>query len=256
MNEKEKFAPVLNQPVTASAEAGGCPPGVGNSDFFSRVDALSPTHAREEFDVAAPSAQVFPHNEILSFKNQKTEEHVEEEELKWYVMRSTYCREQKAKALLEADGIECYVPTREERTEKDGVVKQKTVSLVHNFIFVHSTKSVLDPWKHLHEDNAGLRYYIDKSTRKPMLISDKAMHDFILVTQSTDESLLYLDNPDVVLEHGQRVEVILGLFKGVQGYVLRIRKDRRVVVTLQGLVSVALATMPMSYFKKVEGTKG
>lgn len=123
------------------------------------------------------------------------------------------------------------------------------MALVHNLIFVYTTREALDPWKRLHESDAALRYTIDKSTNKPMVVSDKAMEDFIRVTQEANDSLLYLDNPSIILTKGQKVEVVAGPFKGVQGYILRIRKDRRVVVTLNGLISVALATMPMDHFK-------
>lgn len=167
----------------------------------------------------------------------------------WFVMRSSYSREMKARELLERDGFECYVPTCQERVERNGKIEQRTVAVVHNLIFVHSTREALDPWKRLHEEDAALRYTIDKSTQKPMIVDDKSMEDFMRVIAQADDSLLFLDNPGIILTKGQKVEIILGPLKGVQGYILRIRRDRRVVVSLHGLVSVALASMPMSHFK-------
>lgn len=169
----------------------------------------------------------------------------------WFVMRSSYSREMKAKDLLDKDGFECYVPTRQERIERNGKIEQRTVAVVHNLLFVHSTREALDPWKRIHEEEAALRYTIDKSTGKPMIVDNKSMQDFMRVIAQADDSLLFLDNPDIILTKGQKVEIILGPLKGVQGYILRIRRDRRVVVSLHGIVSVALAAMPMSHFKAI-----
>lgn len=229
MNEKTNNAPDFTSQVAAPAHADGCPQVVSHEEFLKHKSELE--NAAET--VAEP-------------------EENERDKYQWYVMRSSYCRELKAKALLEADGFRCYVPTQTVREEKKGEVKTKTKAIVHNLVFIYTTSNIIEPWKKLHEDDAGLRYYMDKSQGKPMVIEEKTMEDFIRVTQDSDEGLLFLDNPDVVLTHGQPVEVILGPFKGVQGHVLRIRKDRRVVVSLNGIVSAVLSTMPQSYFKIIK----
>lgn len=172
----------------------------------------------------------------------------ESEPVRWFAMRSSYCREMKALELLQRDGFECYVPLRTERIEKGGVVTQKDVPVVHNLIFVHSTRDLLTPWKRLHEADAALRYIIDKATDKPMIVPDRAMNDFIRVTRDSND-VLYLDDPSVCLTAGQRVEVVAGPFKGVQGQIVRIRRDRRVVIDIEGLIAVALASMPREWFK-------
>lgn len=175
------------------------------------------------------------------------------EQPKWYAMRSAYCREMKARELLQNEGIECYVPVKVVKVERSGTEVTKNVPLIHNLIFVRTTREKMDPWKQLHEEDASLRYMIDKSTRRPMVVSEKAMDDFIRVTQSSQsDELVVLDHPEVVLEKGQRVEIIEGPFKGVRGHVLRIRRDRRVVVSIEGLLAVAMASMPMNHFQVVE----
>lgn len=166
-------------------------------------------------------------------------------------MRSSYSRELKAQALLQKDGIPSFVPTQTKRKIIQGEVVDRQEALVHNLIFVRSTRNQLDPWKRLHEGDAALRYIIDKSTSLPMVVPEKAVNDFIRVTSEANASLIYLDNPDIVLTKGQKVEVVVGPFRGIQGYILRIRRDRRIVVTLNGLVSVALATMPKEYFRLI-----
>lgn len=164
-------------------------------------------------------------------------------------MRSAYGREMRAKKMLEEASFKCFVPLHRVREERNGKITTKVVPVVRNLIFVHTTREALDPWKRYNEEGAALRYTIDKSTQKPMVVTDKAMSDFIRVTKESDDSLIYLDNPDVVVTKGQRVEIIVGPFKGIQGHVVRIHRDRRVVVSIKGLVAVAMASMPQSHFR-------
>lgn len=173
------------------------------------------------------------------------------EMIHWYVMRSAYGREMKAKQLLEDDAIECYVPVQKKKVKKNNEVVSQEVPVVRNLVFVRTTRKIMDPWKQTHEIGASLRYTIDKSRRKPMIVSDKAMDDFIRVTRDASDSILYLDNPDVAIAKGQRVEVVVGEFKGVQGHILRIRRDRRIVVSLDGVIAVAMASMPRDHFRLI-----
>ncbi len=161
----------------------------------------------------------------------------------WFVMRVTYSRELKAQALLNSEGVECYVPMRRECTE-NGV---STVPAVHNLLFVRSTRAFLDDWKQKAEGICPVRYAIDKATRQPMLVPDRQMEDFIRVTGTADA--LYLDNPNVILEKGMDVEVCAGPYKGVQGRLIRIRRDRKVVVGIPGLLAAAVSGIPLAWLK-------
>lgn len=146
----------------------------------------------------------------------------------WFVLRATYSREHKAEALLRAEQVDTFVPPT-----------------IHNLLFAYSTREFLDAFKRRNEETCPLRYMIDHARRRPMVVPTKDMEDFIRVTREMTD-LLYLDTPSVVLEKGQPVEIIRGPYKGVRGYVLRILRDRRIVLTLEGLVSVALNGIAIS----------
>lgn len=172
-----------------------------------------------------------------------------EPELQWFVMRSTYSREMKAKVILERDGIECYVPTRKIRRFEGGKPIDENVPLVHNLVFVRTFRDFMDIYKRRIETTCPLRYAIDKSTAKPMIVREKEMQDFMRVTQEASDSIRYLDDPEELLRKGQDVEIITGPFTGVQGKIVRFHRDRRVVVSLAGLMAVAMSSMPISWLK-------
>ena len=169
-------------------------------------------------------------------------------EMRWFVMRVTYSRELKAQKLLQEEGVECFIPMLCERNNE----KKSYVPAAHNLIFVYSSRDFLDNYKRKVESVCPLRYMMDRSTNLPIVVRDKEMEDFIRVTADMDEGVLYLDNPSVVAEKGTPVEIVSGPFKGVQGKLLRIRRDRKVVLQLAGLIAVAADGIPMEWCKVIE----
>ena len=72
-------------------------------------------------------------------------------------------------------------------------------------------------------------------------------HDFVLGDIVT---LLGDDRPEYHM--GDRVVVTQGPFKGAEGHIKRIKKDRRLVVTIPGVVAVATAYIPPDFLKKID----
>ena len=93
---------------------------------------------------------------------------------------------------------------------------------------------------------------MDKSTGLPMVVRDKEMDDFIRVTKENDEGILYLDNPSAAVTRGTPVEIVCGPFKGVRGKLVRIRRNRKVVLQLAGVVTVAVDGIPMQWCRVVD----
>ena len=169
-------------------------------------------------------------------------------DMKWFVLRVTYSRELKAQKFLQEVGVECYIPMVCERNAE----KKCYVPAVHNLIFVHSSRDFLDDYKRKVENDCPLRYMMDRSTGFPMVVRDKEMEDFMRVTKENDEGIFYLDDPSAVVTKGTPVEIVCGSFKGVQGKLLRIRRDRKVVLQLAGLIAVAVDGIPMEWCKVIE----
>lgn len=170
-------------------------------------------------------------------------------DFQWFVMRSTYSREMKAKEILEHDGIECYVPTKRVRSFDGEEACDSDLPLVHNLIFVRTNRDIMDSYKRCLEFTCPIRYAIDKSTSKPMVVRDKEMEDFMRVTKEASDSIRFLDDPEQLLQKGQDVEVIHGPFTGIEGKIVRFHRDRRVVVSLAGLMAVAMSSMPITWLK-------
>ena len=87
--------------------------------------------------------------------------------------------------------------------------------------------------------NIPMRYIMDREQRLPIVIPDSQMRSFILVAGTYEESIVYVEPAELQLIKGQKVRVIGGVFEGTVGEFVRIRRDRRVVVNIEGVMAVA-----------------
>jgi transcription antitermination factor NusG len=51
---------------------------------------------------------------------------------------------------------------------------------------------------------------------------------------------------------GQRVRVINGIYKGAEGYIKKIKSDRKLLVALNGVAVVAVSYIPSAYLESLE----
>ncbi|MGL5894027.1 MAG: UpxY family transcription antiterminator [Bacteroidales bacterium] len=172
-----------------------------------------------------------------------------ERNTKWYVMRVTYGRELKLKEYLDSISVSSYIPMHYVNDPKDQD-KKKSVPIIRNLIFILSSRIRLDEIKS-REDIPPTRYIIDKSTNKPMIVDNRAMDDFIKVSSSSEKGIMYLSEIERLLGRGDRVRITSGIFEGIEGEIVRIKRDRRVVVSIKGLIAVATTFIHPSQLQKI-----
>ena len=161
------------------------------------------------------------------------------DESKWYAIRVTYSRELKFQAHLQDAGFQTFVPMCRRTFEKNGKKEQKIVPAVSNLCFVKASKPDLDDFMRQMGEACPARYIWDKSTRLPIVVPTKAMEDFMKVSLSMIDDVIYLQEISAKLREGQRVRVKAGPFEGVEGIVIRVKRSRRVMVELPGMLAIA-----------------
>ena len=166
----------------------------------------------------------------------------------WYAMRATYRRELIAKALLDQSDIENYIPMYRRTKMCGGRKKQVMVPAVHNLIFVHSTKEIIQEFK---KNVPFLQYMMDKSKGpevSPIIVPDKDMESFMKVIHVCQEDVEYMPVGDRCYPAGAHVRINGGQLDGVEGVLVRTgkSKDKKLVVTLNGVLSVAATISPSS----------
>ena len=188
-------------------------------------------------------------------------ENVPAEEVQWYVLRVSYGRAEKANDLLSAKGIETYLPLHTIYKEVNGKRKKQRVPMLPNFLFVHTTLSILESLFKLSPDSRFISFYYDHFNKKsdgknpPLVVPANSMDNFINLTSVDDEHILLIDEVNGTYKQGDYVHIIDGPFKGIEGRVAKITGQKRVIVELPGLCSVATAYIPKAFLLQLEHTK-
>ena len=160
----------------------------------------------------------------------------------WYAMRATYRREPDAMRLLEKEHLGCFVPMQYKISIKKGKKVRVLVPVIHNLVFVHACPSDL---KRVKSQVTYLQYITDTRSGEKIIIPDNEMQRFIAVAGTYNDHLLYFQPEELNLSKGTKVRVTGGDFEGQEGVFLKVKgaRDRRVIVAIQGVIAVAMATI-------------
>lgn len=175
-----------------------------------------------------------------------------EESVEWYAIRVTYCREMKLKDILNSRNIENYIPVQYKEVILNGKKKTVLQPVIRNLVFVRTSRKVLDAVKLDIEGIIPIRYIYNKATKAPIVISEKEMRQFIAVSGMLDQQLIYVPLENCNLKRGERVRVLGGVFEGIEGEIVRIKNDRRILVSISGFMGVATGFIHPSLLQKID----
>lgn len=174
------------------------------------------------------------------------------EQNRWYPLRVTYGRELKLKDRLDKLQLASFIPMTYKQIEKDGRRRRALVPAINNLCFVHATRCAIDDLRSQLKETIPFHYIWDRATSLPIVVPDKAMDDFIRVSSSIDDDIIYISDVSPLLKSGQKVRVIAGPFAGIEGKVVRIRKAKRVMVELPEMLAVATTYIRPEWLESVD----
>ncbi len=168
------------------------------------------------------------------------------DEARWYALRVFKGHIFQIKKEAEKKQIGTYMAMRMEEDVVDGHMRSREVQIVPSLLFVHTTAKALKQFKELYPDD--FMIYRDRGETEPTPIREKEMELFMYIT-STDHGKDIECYEGPVL--GDQVEVTDGIYKGARGVVKRIKRDRKLLVVIEGVAVVAISNIPISYLKKI-----
>ena len=185
----------------------------------------------------------------------------------WLVLRVTYGRILKAKTLVEAKGMEYYIPLRYKEIKKQGKKRILTEPLLPSLIFLYATVEQVEALLHdnkvvSNDSRALLSYYYNHTIHRqdnpdrnpPLTIRDEAMTNFIRLTSIKNPHIIPVTSNNIQFKLGENVIVTEGEFKGVHGRVARIAGQQRVLVELFDGCLVATAYVPKEAMRIIKDT--
>ena len=207
-----------------------------------------------------PSVRVAPETlpEAISSQTGVSVRYVPVPDKRWYVLRASYGREQKASDYIVEDGTFVYIAKRYAHKIVNGKKKKVQEILIPNLLFVYTTKEKAEEYV---KDTPALSYlsyyynhFVQDETWKnpPLTVSCKEMENFIIATSNKSEHLRFVDESQCHFKSGEKVKVTDGLFKGVEGRVARVSGQQRVVVSLSQVGLVATAYIPTAFLQIIE----
>ena len=173
------------------------------------------------------------------------------EGLHWYALKVFYNRVVYLKSLLEKEGKETYVPLHTVEQYESGRLTYVEKQLIPSLLFVRCEEQWLVDFKHGH--NADFMFYVAPQSNLPGAIRDEEMRSFILVTSAdAGRKVKYFGADAPEYRTGDRVRVIEGIYKGAEGYIKRIKKDRKLIVSVTGVAVVAVSYIHPDYLEKID----
>ena len=192
---------------------------------------------------------------------------MEEQEVKrnWYALKVFYNKVFFIEEALQKEHLEVYFPvkkvrvaqsalrrvddsTRYERIGDKAVLRR--VPVVNSLLFVRASEEEIKQVQKLVYGHA-LVYYNAERTG-PAVIPDRQMAIFRMVASSGADGLEFFSDESIVnYKQGDKVRVKEGPLKGAEGYIKRIKKDRRLLVAIEGFVAVATSFIPPQFLEVI-----
>jgi transcription antitermination factor NusG len=192
----------------------------------------------------------------------------------WYALKVFFNKVFDIEDLLAGAGFETYVPVRkvelkgeeflrvkrrlalqdddrnDRKYEQVGPRIYRRETVVTSLAFVKASEEDL-PWIRNQLEGKGF-VYMTADRKRPAVIPDRQMAMFRLVASSGEEGLEFFSEERLVnYAQGDRVRVKEGPLKGAEGYIKRIRRDRRLLVAIEGFIAVATSYIPPELLEKV-----
>jgi len=194
--------------------------------------------------------------------------------LNWYALKVFYRKAFELEAQLNEMDLETYIPVRKvqlkgeehfraarrlatpDETRHDnqfiqaGPVIFKRVPIVTSLLFVRAPEERIPEIAAVVYGKGFIYRSVDGKSFS--VIPDKQMAMFQLVCSSGEKGLEFYSDEDMTrYKSGDKVRVLEGPLKGAEGYIKRIRKDRRLLVAIEGFIAVATSFIPPQFLEKV-----
>lgn len=172
----------------------------------------------------------------------------------WYAFKIFFGKGKPIKYYFESKNFEYFYDVELRYWDKnDKRQKSKEVPVIPNLIFLHSTRAEAEETERMFLNKIML--YRDKDAenrRVPSRIPEREVRIFKIVATSGIEGLDFYDEYNPKFTQGDKFRVISGPLKGAEGYVIRIKKDHKLYVSIKGLCAVTTGYIPKAFLEKIE----
>ena len=144
----------------------------------------------------------------------------------WYVLRAVFRKEIAVRDALRRAGFHCYVPMTYRLHIEKGHKVRRLVPAVSQLVFVYGSVTAITDYKLRSKDTIYWLTVPKANRRDKMIVPDKAMEDFIRITQQNEQSVTYFRPDELKLSKDDHILIHGGPFDGVEGVLLKVKGKR------------------------------
>ena len=173
---------------------------------------------------------------------------VEDNEIRWYAIGCTSkAKELKVRDDIRKFGLEAFVPLRYQIKTIKHQKQRALVPAIPGLMFAKGTK---DELKDYIQNHANFVVYMRKSTfsnkEDYLIVPNKAMEEFIAVTEDHEAHITYFRPEEINLQAGDRIRVKGGIYDCKEGVIMRIKgkRNKQLVVQIPWMLVAAIEMTP------------
>ena len=175
----------------------------------------------------------------------------------WFALRTTYGREKKAYEYIISHNGTAFYPTITKEKVVNGKKKLVVESRLPNIFFAYGTEEHIKSFVYDNVNLPYLRFYYKHThvgtqiKKTPMIVPDSQIRSLQIICESNPSSeVLVLQQEVNKFKAGEKVKVVEGQFKGVEGIVARFAGQLRVGIVIDGLLTAATAYVLSAFLEK------
>lgn len=238
---------------------GGSPPSVGLTSCV--LPEVYPPHGEMNSHTGV-STRIAPNStEHHTSDNHRTRAGVAKDATPppehWYALRTTYGQERKAYDYITTHGGKAFLPTILAERTIGGQKKLVEVSRIPNIFFAYGTEEAIKAFVYDNYNLPFLRFYYKHThvgariEKTPLIVPDHQIRSLQIICAPNASHILVLSGEEKKFKTGQRVRVVEGDFKGVEGVVARFKGQQRVGIVINGLLTAVTAYIPNAFLEEI-----
>lgn len=157
----------------------------------------------------------------------------------------------RIKEEAEGLGAQTYLALRTESCPSAAGRRQR-VQIVPSLLFVRWDLDRLNAFKQSHFTE--LMIYRRPDSSEPAPVDEAEMRMFMLVTSAMDGRDIEYVGEHFDFKPGERVRVTGGPYTGAEGVIRRIKRDRKLLVAVNGIAVVAISHIPGALLEKIDNS--
>ena len=177
----------------------------------------------------------------------------QDNEKNWFAFKIFFGKGQPIKSYFLFRNIEHIYDVKRtywDKNKKRSLIKE--VPIIPSLILFRSTKTEAEKIERKFLNKVMLyREKNSENKKEPSKISEREVRIFNIVATSGIEGLDFYDVYNPKFTQGDKFRVIAGPLKGAEGYVVRIKKDHKLYVSIKGLCAVTTGYIPKSFLQKI-----